>query len=87
MTHETTEPRPRRRAAQAAIAAAIVGAVLATGGIAHAGYRWGRMAPVTTPSTTTTAPPKTTTTVAPTVTAVAPTTTQQLSTINGYRWG
>ena len=50
------EPRRGRRhmGLKLAIAGAVTAAVLATSGVAHAGYRWSRMAPATTTTSTTT---------------------------------
>lgn len=69
----------RRRMVKLALAGVVVAGALATSGVAHAGYRWKRVAPAvtttTTPKTTTTAPKAPTTTVG---TDVA---------VEGYRWG
>lgn len=76
---ESTERRARR-GLELAMGVMVASAVLATSGIAYAGYRWGRSAPTTT--TTTVKPSRPTTTVKP---AVTPTSTPE--TAAGYRWG
>lgn len=92
MDHVTTDVEDqltrRRRGVKVAIAGLVAAGVLATSGVAHAGYRWGKMAVVST--TTTTTAPRSTTTAKPTVTTATTTTTVGADTpmtAAGYRWG